>query len=66
MKISLRLGTLAEPLQAAAEKSGRTVSEEIRVRLARSLKVPPPEMPEGNPNAAEQLAKARKVRWQRK
>ena len=46
-RITLRLGNLSEPLGDAATESGRSLSEEIRYRLAESLGVDPPEMPQG-------------------
>lgn len=62
-RCTFRLGDLAEPLHAAAAKSGRTLSEEIRSRLARSLKVPAPEMPAGNPNMAQIARQGNQARW---
>ena len=46
-RITLRLGSLAEPLGKAATKSGRSISEEIRHRLSESFGVDAPEMPQG-------------------
>lgn len=64
--ITLRLGTLAEPLQQAAAKNGVTLSAEIRQRLARSLKVKAPDMQSGNPEIASLSEKALKARWRKK
>lgn len=46
-KVTFHLGSLQEPLEKACAESGRTLSDEIRLRLARSLKVPVPELPWG-------------------
>jgi hypothetical protein len=46
-RITLRFGNLAGPLAEAATKAERTVSEEIRVRLAKSLGVDEPDMAQG-------------------
>ncbi len=48
-KITVRLGSLRKSLQAACERSGRTPSEEVRQRLAKSLKVKAPKLVPGNP-----------------
>ena len=68
--ITLRLGALAAPLHAAAEKNGRNLSAEIRARLARSLRVRAPDMQPGNQADSDQAraaaAKAAKARWNRK
>lgn len=55
-RISLRLGTLAEPISEAATNSKRTISEEIRVRLAKSLGVEEPEMAQGFAAMSEKKA----------
>lgn len=62
-RITLRLGTLAEAIYAAAAKSGRSVSDEIRYRLARSLRVAAPEMKPGNPSLGQESAKGLTARW---
>jgi hypothetical protein len=46
-KVTIVLGDLAEPLEKAAAKSGKKISQEIRDRLAASLKVKSPDMPVG-------------------
>lgn len=48
-RITIRLGPLSELLSAAATKSGRTISEEARVRLAASFGIEPPRLPVGSP-----------------
>lgn len=58
-KITINLGELRPPLDAAAEAAGRTLSDEIRRRLARSLRLPVPQMPVG---AAALPAKERTAR----
>ena len=60
-RITLRLGDLVGPLGEAATKSGRSVSEEIRDRLAKSLGVEAPAMPQGFAAMPERkAARARK------
>lgn len=56
-RVTFRLGSLLAPLATACKQSGRTPSEEIRVRLAESLGVDAPVMPVGNPDAANARAK---------
>lgn len=62
-RITLRLGTLAESIYAAAARSGRSVSDEIRHRLAKSLKVPAPDIKHGDPSIGAKSAQALKARW---
>jgi hypothetical protein len=60
-RITLRLGTLAEPLAAACAASGKSPSVEIRERLAESLGCAEPYMPQGFAAMdAKTAAKARK------
>jgi len=60
-RITLRLGDLAEPIANAATESGRSVSEEIRHRLAESFGVNAPEMAQGFAAMSEKKAeRARK------
>lgn len=60
-RITLRLGTLAEPLAAAAATNERDLSSEIRQRLAESLGVPVPDMRQGFASLTpEQLANVAK------
>ena len=49
-RITLRLGPLAGPLAASAQAEGRSLSEEIRQRLAWTLEVEPPALKVGNPD----------------
>jgi hypothetical protein len=62
-RVSLRLGSLIGPLKAAAERSGSTLSAEIRYRLAESLGVAEPELPEGNPEIRQYAARGAAKRW---
>lgn len=50
-------------LRKAAKKNNRTLSDEIRARLAESLKIKAPAMTRGNPNVAEQAQAAAQARW---
>lgn len=60
-RITLRLGTLAGPLAAACNDSGNSPSAEIRERLAKSLGVDAPDMPQGFAAMSEKSAeKARR------
>jgi hypothetical protein len=65
-RVTIRLGSLARALYDAAAKSGRTIGGEIRYRLARSLRVPEPDMRPGNPDAAAQAKAAADARWAKK
>lgn len=63
-KISLVLGDLGKPLGEAATRNGHTLSEEIRQRLAKSLRVKVPDVRVGNPTfGGEQSAQAARDRW---
>lgn len=62
-KISLVLGPLAKPLAAAATRNGQTLSEEIRQRLAKSLRMPAPKITHGNAAIGSQSAEALRKRW---
>jgi len=53
-RMSLRLGSLAEPLEAWCNKHNASPSQAVRLAVAKMLKAKPPEMPEGNPCAAKQ------------
>lgn len=46
-RITLRLGSLSDPMGKAATASGRSISEEIRHRLSDSFGVDAPEMLQG-------------------
>ncbi len=48
-KLTFRLGSLRAALADACDKSGRTPSEEIRRRLAKSLRVEVPDLKIGRP-----------------
>jgi hypothetical protein len=61
--ISLRLGSLAEPLAEWCDKHSTTPSEASRIAIAAMLGVDAPEMPVGNPSIAEQAAAANQARW---
>ena len=45
-RITIRLGSLSEPLASACQESGRSPSEEVRTRLAQSLGVQTPKRSE--------------------
>lgn len=62
-RISLKLGTLADPIREAARKSGRNLSDEIRHRLAKSLGVAVPEINHGNPDLGQQSQAGVQARW---
>lgn len=55
-RITLRLGSLAEPLGKAATAAGRSMSDEIRHRLSESLGIKAPEMPQGFAAMSEKKA----------
>lgn len=61
--ISLRLGVLAEPVEAAATAADATISDWIRDSIAEKLGVESPDMKAGNPNAADQAKAAADARW---
>ena len=63
-RITFRLGPLAGPLAAYCEKHGTTPSDVIRAALAKRLGVNAPEMPQGNPDIADQAAAGAAARWQ--
>lgn len=65
-RITFRLGPLAGPLAAYCEKHGTTPSDVIRATLARRLGVDAPDMPQGNPDIAEQAAAGAAARWKAK
>ena len=65
-KITFRPGTLASPLLAYCQRHGCTPSEAIRKAVARLLHVDAPEMPQGNPDIAEQAAAGAAARWKAK
>jgi hypothetical protein len=46
-RLTIRLGPLAKPLAAAAKESGKSITLEVRARLAASLGLPEPDMPTG-------------------
>lgn len=63
-KVSIVLGPLAEPLKQAARDNGRTLSIEIRHRLAISLGVDPPVIIHGDPDIGRKRGKeAIAKRW---
>lgn len=47
-RITIRLGSLSEPLASACQESGRSPSEEVRTRLAQSLGVQTPKLVPGD------------------
>ena len=65
-RITFRLGPLAGPLAAYCEKNCTTPSDVIRAALAKRLGVDAPEMPQGNPDIAEQAAAGAAARWKAK
>ena len=65
-RITFRLGPLAGPLAAYLKKHGTTPSDAIRAALAKRLGVNAPEMPQGNPDIADQAAAGAAARWQAK
>ena len=65
-RITFRLGPLAGPLAAYCEQHGTTPSDVIRAALAKRLGVNAPEMPQGNPDIAEQAAAGAAARWKAK
>ena len=62
-KITIRLGSLADPLEQRASADGITESEVIRRALAKTLGVQPPVMEVGNPEVGTQSAAAIRKRW---
>ena len=65
-KITIRLGSLARPLDKAAEDHDTTPSEIVRQALARWLRVDVPDMPRGNPHVGEMAQMAATARWKKK
>ena len=65
-RITFRLGPLAGPLAAYCEKHGTTPSGVIRAALAKRLGLNAPEMPQGNPDSADQAAAGAAARWKAK
>lgn len=65
-RVSLKLGTLAGPIRAAAESSGRNLSDEIRHRLAKSLGIDAPAIDHGNPDLGQQSQAGVQARWRRR
>lgn len=62
-RVSLKLGTLAGPIRAAAEESGRNLSDEIRHRLAESLGVSAPTIEHGNHELGKLAQAGVQARW---
>ena len=65
-RITFRLGPLAGPMAAYCKQPGCTPSEAVRKAVARLLHVEAPEMPQGNPDIAEQAAAGAAARWKAK
>jgi hypothetical protein len=65
-RITFVVGPLAEPLSQWCEAHGCTPSEAIRKAVARLLHVEEPEMPQGNPDIAEQAAAGAAARWKKR
>jgi hypothetical protein len=61
--MSLRLGKLAGPVEAAAAAESITVSEWLRIAASEKLGVETPEAVVGNPNAGKQAKAAANARW---
>lgn len=61
--LSIRLGSLAAPLTAAAEAAGKPRGKIVREAIAAYLAVDEPELAVGNPNLAEQSAAGVAARW---
>lgn len=64
--MSLRLGTLREPLLARCDRTGETPSEVCRLGIAKELGVATPEMSAGSAANAETAARANTARWKHK
>lgn len=64
--MSLRLGKLAEPVEAAAAADNVSVSEWLRIAASEKLGVETPDASPGNPNAAGQAKAAADARWSKK
>ena len=64
--MSLRLGKLAGPVEAAAAADQITVSEWLRIAASEKLGVETPAATAGNPNAAGQAKAAADARWGKK
>lgn len=61
--IGVDLGPLHGPLTVAAAANGRTLSAELRARLAVSLGVAEPEIRAGNPAIGELSKRGNRARW---
>lgn len=59
----IRLGTLAAPLAAFAEREGIDRSKAVRRLLAQALGVPEPPEYRGNPDIGQQSKRGAKARW---
>lgn len=62
-RLTIRLGSLAEPLAAECARLGETPAAITRRALAALLSVAAPDMPVGNPTIAGHSAKASRKRW---
>lgn len=61
-RITIRLGSLTEPLAAACAQSGRSPIMEIRARLAESFGVDEPEMRQGFAALSSEQAKRLQIK----
>ena len=64
-RITIRLGSLAAPLEAYCSRHRVTPSNAIRAMIAAALRVTPPPMVPGNPAIGEQASAGAAARWQK-